>query len=79
MAGAYIAGSSLLDRPMMYDALRCPACDEPLEEDGDVPESIEDGELRVAIDCPTCDAALRVDFDDLDPRTGDVAVSVERR
>ncbi|MBX0325307.1 CpXC domain-containing protein [Halomicroarcula sp. F13] len=65
---------------MRYDVLTCPACGDPLEDDdGEIPESIQDGRLRVAVDCPTCDMPLRVDFDDLDPRTGDVAVSIETR
>lgn len=64
---------------MTYNVLECPACGTPLEDDGEIPDSIEDGRLRVAVDCPTCETPLRVDFEDLDPRTGDVAVSVETR
>jgi len=64
---------------MINDVPTCPACSDPLEDGNEVPDSIEDGNLRVAIDCPTCATPLRVEFDDLDPRTGDVAVSVVAR
>ncbi|MBV0925980.1 hypothetical protein KTS45_17390 [Halomicroarcula limicola] len=64
---------------MQYDVTECPACGNPLEEDGEIPDSIEDGSLRVAIVCPTCETPLRIEFEDLDPRTGDVAISVEPR
>jgi len=64
---------------MMNETLTCPACGDALEDGDEIPDSIEDGNLRVAIDCPTCVTPLRVEFDDLDPRTGDVAVSVVPR
>jgi hypothetical protein len=64
----------------MFDTTpTCPECEHRLEDDGRVPNSIEDGALRVAVDCPTCDTPLRIDFDDLDTRTGDIAISVHVR
>lgn len=65
---------------MTFDTPQCPVCSDPLEDDDDgLPDSIEDGALRVAIDCPSCDTPLSVEFDDLDPRTGDVAISIHVR
>ncbi|WP_424005755.1 hypothetical protein ACOZ4I_20125 (plasmid) [Haloarcula salina] len=63
----------------MFDTPQCPECGDPLEDDDGLPDSIEDGALRVAIDCPSCGAPLAVEFDDLDPRTGDVAISIRMR
>lgn len=63
----------------MFDTPQCPECDAPLEDEDGLPDSIEDGALRVAIDCPTCDVPLGVEFDDLDPRTGDVSISIHVR
>jgi endogenous inhibitor of DNA gyrase (YacG/DUF329 family) len=64
---------------MSYNTPQCPACGDELKDDGNVPDSIKDGTLHVAITCPTCETPIRVDFDDFDPITGSIAISVQVR
>jgi transcription elongation factor Elf1 len=62
------------------DTLRCPACGELLEGDaGDVPTSIDDGEIRVAVDCPACGAPLEIVIESALPEALGVDVTVEPR
>lgn len=65
---------------MSDDVLRCPDCGELLEGDaGEVPVSVEDGEIRVPFDCPACDAPLTITVESALPEALGVDVTVDRR
>lgn len=65
---------------MTDEVLRCPDCGELLESDaGEVPVSVEDGVIRVAVDCPDCGAPLALTVESALPEALGVDLSVDRR
>lgn len=65
---------------MTDEVLRCPDCGEHLEGDaGEVPVSVEDGVICVAVDCPDCGAPLTITVESALPEALGVDLSVDRR
>lgn len=67
---------------MSDEALRCPDCEvtvSVIDRHGEVPASVEDGVIRVAIDCPDCGAPLAITIECALPDALGADLSVVRR